>query len=167
MKSSNKHRSLVLSSTFVGLVCGLVLTHQQAYAAQTPSVSNQESQITAVAAPNNNLPKTAAVNQAILLKISQFLQPVVLLLLLLIAVCRLMQLLSRIQVSKLLIQTQQLLLQHLILVQQYQQSMGPLPQLIRKIIIQLTLLLVLLLRIIVILPLLTQPLGLIHKLQGI
>ena len=63
MKSSNKHRSLVLSSTFVGLVCGLVLTHQQAYAAQTPSVSNQESQITDVAAPNNNLPKTAAVNQ--------------------------------------------------------------------------------------------------------
>ena len=63
MQSSNKHRSLVLSSTFVGLVCGLVLTHQQAYAAQTPSVSNQESQITAVAAPNNNLNKTAAVNQ--------------------------------------------------------------------------------------------------------
>jgi len=63
MKSSNKHRSLVLSSTFVGLVCGLVLTHQQAYAAQTPSVSNQESQITAVAAPNNNLSKTATVNQ--------------------------------------------------------------------------------------------------------
>ena len=53
----------MLSSTFVGLVCGLVLTHQQAYAAQTPSVSNQESQITDVAAPNNNLPKTAAVNQ--------------------------------------------------------------------------------------------------------
>ncbi|NUF99033.1 BspA family leucine-rich repeat surface protein [Lactobacillus mellis] len=64
MQSRNKHRSLVLSSTFVGLVCGLVLTHQQAYAAQTPSVSNQESQITAVAAPNNNLNKTAAVNQA-------------------------------------------------------------------------------------------------------
>ena len=63
MKSRNKHRGLVLSSTFVGLVCGLVLTHQQAYAAQTPSVSNQESQITAVAAPNNNLNKTAAVNQ--------------------------------------------------------------------------------------------------------
>ena len=63
MKSSNKHRSLVLSSTFVGLVCGLVLTHQQAYAAQTAPVSNQESQITAVAAPENNLPKTAAVNQ--------------------------------------------------------------------------------------------------------
>ena len=63
MKSSNKHRSLVLSSTFVGLVCGLVLTHQQAYAAQTPSVSNQQSQITAVAAPNNNLNKTAVVNQ--------------------------------------------------------------------------------------------------------
>ena len=63
MQSSNKHRSLVLSSTFVGLVCGLVLTHQQAYAAQTPSVSNQQSQITAVAAPNNNLPKTVAVNQ--------------------------------------------------------------------------------------------------------
>ena len=63
MKSRNKHRSLVLSSTFVGLVCGLVLTHQQAYAAQTLSVSNQESQITAVAAPNNNLNKTAAVNQ--------------------------------------------------------------------------------------------------------
>ena len=63
MQSRNKHRSLVLSSTFVGLVCGLVLTHQQAYAAQTPSVSNQESQITAVAAPNNNLNKTAAVNQ--------------------------------------------------------------------------------------------------------
>ena len=63
MKLNNKHRGLVLSSTFVGLVCGLVLTHQQAYAAQTPSVSNQESQITAVAAPNNNLNKTAAVNQ--------------------------------------------------------------------------------------------------------
>ena len=63
MKLNNKHRSLVLSSTFVGLVCGLVLTHQQAYAAQTPPVSNQESQITAVAAPNNNLNKTAAVNQ--------------------------------------------------------------------------------------------------------
>ena len=63
MQSSNKHRSLVLSSTFVGLVCGLVLTHQQAYAAQTAPVSNQESQITAVAAPNNNLNKTAAVNQ--------------------------------------------------------------------------------------------------------
>ncbi len=62
-KNRNKHRGLVLSSTFVGLVCGLVLTHQQAYAAQTPSVSNQESQITAVAAPNNNLNKTAAVNQ--------------------------------------------------------------------------------------------------------
>ena len=63
MQSRNKHRSLVLSSTFVGLVCGLVLTRQQVYAAQTPSVSNQESQITAVAAPNNNLNKTAAVNQ--------------------------------------------------------------------------------------------------------
>ena len=63
MKLNNKHRSLVLSSTFMGLVCGLVLTHQQAYAAQTPPVSNQESQITAVAAPNNNLNKTAAVNQ--------------------------------------------------------------------------------------------------------
>ena len=62
-KNRNKHRGLVLSSTFVGLVCGLVLTHQQAYAAQTLSVSNQESQITAVAAPNNNLNKTAAVNQ--------------------------------------------------------------------------------------------------------
>ena len=62
MKPNSKHRSLVLSSTFVGLVCGLVLTHQQAYAAQTPPVSNQESQITAVAAPNNNLNKTAAVN---------------------------------------------------------------------------------------------------------
>ena len=63
MQSRNKHRSLVLASTFVGLVCGLVLTHQQAYAAQTAPVSNQESQITAVAAPNNNLNKTAAVNQ--------------------------------------------------------------------------------------------------------
>ena len=63
MKSRNKHRGLVLSSTFVGLVCGLVLTHQQAYAAQTPSVSHQDSQITAVAAPNNNLSKTAAVNK--------------------------------------------------------------------------------------------------------
>ena len=63
MKLNNKHRSLVLSSTFVGLVCGLVLTHQQAYAAQTAPVSNQESQITAIAAPNNNLNKTAAVNQ--------------------------------------------------------------------------------------------------------
>ena len=63
MKSRNKHRGLVLSSTFVGLVCGLVLTHQQAYAAQTAPVSNQESQITAVAVPNNNLSKTATVNQ--------------------------------------------------------------------------------------------------------
>ena len=63
MKSRNKHHGLVLSSTFVGLVCGLVLTHQQAYAAQTPSVSHQDSQITAVAAPNNNLSKTAAVNK--------------------------------------------------------------------------------------------------------
>ena len=57
------HKELVLSATFVGLVCGLVLTHQQAYAAQTPPVSNQQSQITAVAAPNNNLPKTAAVSK--------------------------------------------------------------------------------------------------------
>ena len=63
MQSRNKHCGLVLSSTFVGLVCGLILTHQQAYAAQTPSVSNQESQITAVTAPENNLTKTAAVNQ--------------------------------------------------------------------------------------------------------
>ena len=63
MKPRNKHRSLVLSSTFMGLVCGLVLNHQQAYAAQTAPVSNQESQITAVAAPKNNLTKTAAVNQ--------------------------------------------------------------------------------------------------------
>ena len=63
MKPRNKHRSLVLSSTFMGLVCGLVLTHQQAYAAQTAPVSNQESQITAVDAPKNNLTKTAAVNQ--------------------------------------------------------------------------------------------------------
>ena len=63
MQSRNKHRDLMLSATFVGLVCGLVLTHQQAYAAQTAPVSNQESQITTVAAPNNNLPKTAAVNQ--------------------------------------------------------------------------------------------------------
>ena len=63
MKPNSKHRGLVLSSTFVGLVCGLVLTHQQAYAAQTAPVSNQESQITAVAVPNNNLSKTAAVNQ--------------------------------------------------------------------------------------------------------
>ena len=57
------HKELVLSATFVGLVCGLVLTHQQAYAAQTLPVNNQESQITAVAAPENNLSKTAAVNQ--------------------------------------------------------------------------------------------------------
>ena len=63
MKPNSKHRGLVLSATFVGLVCGLVLTHQQAYAAQTAPVSNQESQITAVAVPNNNLSKTAAVNQ--------------------------------------------------------------------------------------------------------
>ena len=63
MQSRNKHRDLMLSATFVGLVCGLVLTHQQAYAAQTAPVSNQESQITAVAVPNNNLSKTAAVNQ--------------------------------------------------------------------------------------------------------
>ena len=59
MKPNSKHRSLVLSSTFVGLVCGLVLTHQQAYAAQTPSLSNQESQITAVTAPENNLTKNS------------------------------------------------------------------------------------------------------------
>ena len=57
------HKELVLSATFVGLVCGLVLTHQQAYAAQTLPVNNQESQITAVAAQENNLSKTAAVNQ--------------------------------------------------------------------------------------------------------
>ena len=60
MKLNNKHRGLVLSSTFVGLVCGLVLTHQQAYAAQTPPVSNQQSQITTVS--DNNLNPTAAVN---------------------------------------------------------------------------------------------------------
>ena len=60
MKLNNKHRGLVLSSTFVGLVCGLVLTHQQAYAAQTPPVSNQQSQITTVS--DNNLSQTAAVN---------------------------------------------------------------------------------------------------------
>ena len=60
MKSNNKHRGLVLSSTFVGLVCGLVLTHQQAYAAQTPPVSNQQSQITTVS--DNNPDPTAAVN---------------------------------------------------------------------------------------------------------
>ena len=50
----------MLSSTFVGLVCGLVLTHQQAYAAQTASVSNQQSQITTVS--DNNLNQAAAVN---------------------------------------------------------------------------------------------------------
>ena len=60
MKSNNKHRGLVLSSTFVGLVCGLVLTHQQAYAAQTSPVSNQQSQITTVS--DNNLNQAAAVN---------------------------------------------------------------------------------------------------------
>ena len=60
MKLNNKHRGLVLSSTFVGLVCGLVLTHQQAYAAQTASVSNQQSQITTVS--DNNLNQAAAVN---------------------------------------------------------------------------------------------------------
>ena len=60
MKLNNKHRGLVLSSTFVGLVCGLVLTHQQVYAAQTPPVSNQQSQITTVS--DNNLSQTAAVN---------------------------------------------------------------------------------------------------------
>ena len=60
MKLNNKHRGLVLSSTFVGLVCGLVLTHQQAYAAQTASVSNQQSQITTVS--DNNLNQSAAVN---------------------------------------------------------------------------------------------------------
>ena len=59
-KNRNKHRGLVLSSTFVGLVCGLVLTHQQAYAAQTPPVSNQQSQITTVS--DNNLNQAAAVN---------------------------------------------------------------------------------------------------------
>ena len=63
MKSRNKYHCLVFSSTFVGLVCGLVLTHQQAYAAQTPPVSNQESQITAVTASDNNLTKATAVNQ--------------------------------------------------------------------------------------------------------
>ena len=60
MKLNNKHRGLVLSSTFVGLVCGLVLTHQQAYAAQTPPLSNQQSQITTVS--DNNLNQAAAVN---------------------------------------------------------------------------------------------------------
>ena len=60
MKLNNKHRGLVLSSTFVGLVCGLVLTHQQAYAAQTSPVSNQQSQITTVS--DNNLNQAAAVN---------------------------------------------------------------------------------------------------------
>ena len=60
MKLNNKHRGLVFSSTFMGLVCGLVLTHQQAYAAQTPPVSNQQSQITNVS--DNNLSQTAAVN---------------------------------------------------------------------------------------------------------
>ena len=60
MKLNNKHRGLVLSSTFVGLVCGLVLTHQQAYAAQTPPVSNQQSQITTVS--DNNLNQAVAVN---------------------------------------------------------------------------------------------------------
>ena len=63
MKSRNKYHCLVFSSTFVGLVCGLVLTHQQAYAAQTPPVSNQESQITAVTVSDNNLTKATAVNQ--------------------------------------------------------------------------------------------------------
>ena len=63
MKSRNKYHCLVFSSTFVGLICGLVLTHQQAYAAQTPPVSNQESQITAVTASDNNLTKATAVNQ--------------------------------------------------------------------------------------------------------
>ena len=58
MKSRNKH--LMLASTFVGMICGLVLTHQQVYAAQTPPVSNQQSQITALAASEN---KAAAVNQ--------------------------------------------------------------------------------------------------------
>ena len=60
MKLNNKHCGLVLSSTFVGLVCGLVLTHQQAYAAQTSPVSNQQSQITTVS--DNNPNQTAAVN---------------------------------------------------------------------------------------------------------
>ena len=60
MKLNNKHRGLVFSSTFMGLVCGLVLTHQQAYAAQTPPVSNQQSQITTVS--DNNLNQAAAVN---------------------------------------------------------------------------------------------------------
>ena len=61
MKSNSKHCGLVLSSTFVGLICGLVLTHQQAYAAQTPPVNNQQSQITTVS--DNNLNQTAALNQ--------------------------------------------------------------------------------------------------------
>ena len=54
MKPRNKHRSLVLASTFVGMICGLVLTHQQAYAAQTPPVINQDNQITALSVPDNN-----------------------------------------------------------------------------------------------------------------
>ena len=61
MKSNSNHCGLVLSSTFVGLICGLVLTHQQAYAAQTPPVNNQQSQITTVS--DNNLNQTAALNQ--------------------------------------------------------------------------------------------------------
>ena len=52
MKSRNKH--LMLASTFVGMICGLVLTHQQAYAAQTPPVINQDNQITALSVPDNN-----------------------------------------------------------------------------------------------------------------
>ncbi|NUF98161.1 hypothetical protein GYW21_05015 [Lactobacillus mellis] len=59
---------------FCGIDLWFSLTHQQAYAAQTPPVSNQESQITAVTASDNNLTKATAVNQTILLKISQLLR---------------------------------------------------------------------------------------------
>ena len=55
MKKFNKHPSCVFSSTFVGLFCGLGLTHQQAYAVQMPSISNQDNQITAVSVPDNNV----------------------------------------------------------------------------------------------------------------
>lgn len=62
MKQNNKYRGLVLSSTFVGLVCGLVLTHYQVYAAQTQPVNNPVAPITAVAAVDPNLDRIVAVN---------------------------------------------------------------------------------------------------------
>ena len=55
MKKFNKHPRCVFSSTFVGLFCGLGLTHQQAYAVQMPSISNKDNQITAASVPDNSV----------------------------------------------------------------------------------------------------------------